>query len=396
MKTTKLSDCKTLDDFNEFSKRVHVNGKSAGRSFTYVNPDNGRKRSYSMNQIVHQFDKCIKTSKKTATNNLCAEVNEGLDAIDQWNAEADRRTNTSLLLPRKWLGNGWYSLTHLGKNKNKTLAKIRAAYPKVLANIPQLPSDVINLISLALKGNANESDILAFAGVNKASYARHLETEAENDAIIEKYGILGRKQWQAFGVEIGNPPPLPEGVEEIMESDCPIWAGKKVMDTHALVLMPETIDGKPLTLKSIETFIKKTFRTPCEFHDAVITELGDNPSGKSYWFIMTKEPISGSLNKKYINQEALVADLSLNSLVDYEVPLVLEAIVLEIALTLKNKDTRLYKYHFFTRCQETVQAYQYGYQVKVDNRIRGGMQIKLSHPLGNDDVHTGVAACRKF
>lgn len=130
MTVTSLNKCRSLDGFNHFSKHVQSDPISDGRSFVFTNPNNGKQRSYTMNQIVYQFEKCIKKSEKASLDNLPIKVHEGLKAIDQWNMTADQRTNTSMLLLRQLIGNLWFSIISGCWDKDETLDLIRAKYPR--------------------------------------------------------------------------------------------------------------------------------------------------------------------------------------------------------------------------------------------------------------------------
>lgn len=126
MTAISLNKCKTLDDFNNFSQYVQTDPISDGRSFVYTDPKSGKQRSYTMNQIVYQFEKCMNESKmKSSLNDFYRKTDKGVSSIDQWNADANKRTNTCLLFLREWIGNLWFSFTHEGWDKDETLEKIR-------------------------------------------------------------------------------------------------------------------------------------------------------------------------------------------------------------------------------------------------------------------------------
>jgi hypothetical protein len=61
--------------------------------------------------------------------------------------------------------------------------------------------------------------------------------------------FLGVEEWQrGFGVRVGVPPPMPEAItSELLNSKCPLHPGQLIKDTHILVLIPKTVDGKPYT-----------------------------------------------------------------------------------------------------------------------------------------------------
>ena len=65
------------------------------------------------------------------------------------------------------------------------------------------------------------------------------------------YCVIGKAELEKFLGEVGEEPPYPSKIKEILRSPCPYWSGCKVEQTHILVLIPETINGIPLTLKHL-------------------------------------------------------------------------------------------------------------------------------------------------
>ena len=55
--------------------------------------------------------------------------------------------------------------------------------------------------------------------------------------------FLGAAQWkEAFGVKVGAVPPIPNSITKaLLNSDCPIEPGKKIKETHILVLIPKSV-----------------------------------------------------------------------------------------------------------------------------------------------------------
>jgi len=65
--------------------------------------------------------------------------------------------------------------------------------------------------------------------------------------------FLGAKAWQAQGIDVGAEPPIPATITmELLESECPLHPGEKIKDTHPLVLMPKTVNGKPYTAVKLD------------------------------------------------------------------------------------------------------------------------------------------------
>ena len=68
---------------------------------------------------------------------------------------------------------------------------------------------------------------------------------------------FGKADWEKYFGEVGIEPPLPPNIHDILESSCPFWPAKKVKETHLLVLIPQTVNGKALTLDYLEQLIQK-------------------------------------------------------------------------------------------------------------------------------------------
>ena len=142
--------------------------------------------------------------------------------------------------------------------------------------------------------------------------------------LIEQLAF-GPKDWQLFFGEIGEVPPIPEGMAEILKSQCPFNPGKQVRDTHMLVLIPQTVDGQPFTLNLLQELIgnpKEKAASRSIYCDAVKDDLGDKQFGEAHWILMTKDIIPGSRNKTYDDQKQLVQEKEVDG---YELPSAIEA-----------------------------------------------------------------------
>lgn len=110
----------------------------------------------------------------------------------------------------------------------------------------------------------------------------------------------------------GKEPPLPSDIYEILKGPCPFWKavespfpfwegieGQRVEMSHMLVLIPATVNGKPLTLNSLREAFKNpknnspsiNYRT---YNQAIEKEFGEIPVGSSYWALITQEIIPSS------------------------------------------------------------------------------------------------------
>src|SRR3979490_1472708 len=112
--------------------------------------------------------------------------------------------------------------------------------------------------------------------------------------VIRREIAFGKAMWAKYFGDSGIEPPLPRTIPEILNSRCPFWPDKKVRQTHLLVLIPETVNGKPLTLKTLGELVQK----PLQGHSSkygyfTIGEYTDLPAPKSHWALMTRDVIQG-------------------------------------------------------------------------------------------------------
>lgn len=109
--------------------------------------------------------------------------------------------------------------------------------------------------------------------------------------------FLGAEAWRTQGIDVGAVPIMPLPItESLIESECPLHPGRKIKDTHLLVLVPETVNGEPYTaLKlhdlcavrkgSVEKLINQQYvwYTSWELRGWAVT-----PKVKSEWMLIPK------------------------------------------------------------------------------------------------------------
>lgn len=145
------------------------------------------------------------------------------------------------------------------------------------------------------------------------------------EKIIVRMFAFGKEKWAKYFGDIGEEPPLPPNIAEILQSPCPYFSDKTVAQTHMLVLIPKAVNGNPFTLKSLTELMQNPkeghkISFSYSFSEEVLKEHGDTQIKESYWVLMTKDPIPGSESRFYEEQNALIAgDLN------YQMPSVLEA-----------------------------------------------------------------------
>ena len=82
--------------------------------------------------------------------------------------------------------------------------------------------------------------------------------------------IINKNFWKEYyNIDIGEEPELPLELFKILQESCPFWGHYKnkksgeflrVSDTHLLVLIPKTVNGKPLTLKLLDELIRNPIK----------------------------------------------------------------------------------------------------------------------------------------
>ncbi len=204
---------------------------------------------------------------------------------------------------------------------------------------------------------------------------------------------FGKKEWETYFGDVGQVPPLPKDIHKTLKSRCPFRPEETVEKTHMLVLIPKTVNGKPLTLKTLDELVK----APKAGHatqyryiwEKIINEHGDQATAQPHWVLMTKDVVPESRNKSYVDQQALIAECAKKTNINYEVPCVLDTAIC-IFMHSISLGERLFtdKPWTYTRCQEKVQ----GYHIVVGGFSSAGLDVSLAL----DDVNVGVAALRKF
>jgi hypothetical protein len=219
---------------------------------------------------------------------------------------------------------------------------------------------------------------------------------------------FGAKQWkEVMGVDVGAEPPLPPDIYAMLADRCPFANnGKRVEETHILMLIPQTINGLPLNLQTFGELFKSKFpdvgnETGYRFVWHPILQNCLNQE-RSRWVLMTRDVLHSSRAKSYFKQKTLVENLGQKK---YEIPSALEAVVcilMEFArgrgqpggqLRLLGNDPWTY-----TRCQDFVMGYRVivsGFApASLPGSLPGGLVVQGED--GYNIARFGVAALRKL
>jgi hypothetical protein len=124
---------------------------------------------------------------------------------------------------------------------------------------------------------------------------------------------FGKAKWELYFGDVGDEPPLPPDIHEILEGPCPFFPGKKLKKTHMLILIPKEVNKKALTLNSLEELIKNPKKgVPSKYNYdmgqntlVIKKEYGDVPIQASYWALITRDVFPESMKLYDLNKNGL-------------------------------------------------------------------------------------------
>ena len=113
--------------------------------------------------------------------------------------------------------------------------------------------------------------------------------------------IFGEACWKKHFGDIGLAPPLPLNIQDILDSPSPYHREKTVKETHILVLIPETLNGTPLSFERVHKLLPEGFYGEiAEMNNtanARAISIDPIPVTPSHWALMTPEPVPASLGQ---------------------------------------------------------------------------------------------------
>lgn len=160
---------------------------------------------------------------------------------------------------------------------------------------------------------------------------------------------FGKEAWEDYFGAVDEEPALPDNINEILNSDCPFCLGKKIKETHLLVMIPSTVNNEPFTLHQLRPLSrnpKKGNLSDCVYNSKIkslMKDLGREVALQPYWILMTRKVVENdtrnslSLKDKYP---------------EYDYPKVLEAATVILTHYVRNGEW-LYEEEF-TYCQEVI------------------------------------------
>ena len=208
---------------------------------------------------------------------------------------------------------------------------------------------------------------------------------------IFKDKAFGKKEWERYFGDVGIEPPLPANIEKILNEPCSFWPDKKVKETHLLVLIPNTVNGKPFTMNYLGELIQKPksgHSTKYKYYSDYIKEAVGDKSYPSHWLLMTRDIIPGSKYKGYSKCSDMIANHRRKTGKPYELPYLLEATA-SILMHYVKTGERLYPNDpwTYTFSQDVNKAKD---SLGVGGFVAGGLFVDYDYGV------LGVVSCRKF
>ena len=169
--------------------------------------------------------------------------------------------------------------------------------------------------------------------------------------------VFDRTLWNFYFGDVGIAPTLPSDLLEILQSPCPFFSGKSVEETHKLILVPKTINGKTTTLNTL-TQISTTsqyanlYRFNSNIDNKTKNLFGEHFIRESYWLLITPKNIPGSTSLSYEEQKDLVTKCP-----SYSMPSAIEMSILTLVESIQsapNQDSA--STATFTRCQDFIHS----------------------------------------
>jgi hypothetical protein len=223
----------------------------------------------------------------------------------------------------------------------------------------------------------------------------------DEDVRLLALKTLGEVEWKHYFGEVGPAPDLPISMTAILDSTCPFWPGKKVRDTHLLVLIPAKVNGQPFSLNLLSDLIQHPnnggHKARYSYYNShVQAQIGAESPSVSYWLLMTRDVLPGSRNKTYADHKKIVAAHASRSSLPYELPKALEAATTILTHHVRNGE-RLYSNSPWTvaSCQELISYRSGEYPVVIGGFAPSGLDV-YDVGISPDNESRGVAGCRKF
>ena len=256
-------------------------------------------------------------------------------------------------------------------------------------NLKRLHIHVPKLRVLKADNNANLKEIVVESPLAELNIDNcPLLTE-----VVFRNKAFGKKEWERYFGDVGIEPSLPENIEEILNEPCSFWPDKNVKETHLLVLIPNTVNGKAFTMNYLGELIQKPksgHLTKYKFYSDYAKESVGDKSYPSHWVLMTRYIIPGSRYSNYSECSDTIANHRKKTGLPYELPHLLGATA-SILMHYVKTGERLYTDDpwTYTYSQDVDKV---NYPLGVGGFAPGGLSVSGYCRIGG----LGVAGCQKF
>mgnify|MGYP000101852586 FL=1 len=240
--------------------------------------------------------------------------------------------------------------------------------------------------SLEIFSYLNVEDALNLRLVSK-EWKNRAEEENGGKSILEKINVVrahlfGKERWlYETGLKLKEPYLPWQYAYELLNASCPFWEGRKIYQTHTLVMMVPNI--------SLEEFEDQIFpnvnRDPKPFyrefspHFAEI--IKEKQLDEASWVLFTNQLIEGTQGKSISDQE-----LVLKKYIEYRAPTIVEAVICIFARYVMEGECEFgVKPLTYVRCAEVIKDWP----VCIGGFEKGGLEISGSFYFGAG--HEGIA-----
>ena len=215
--------------------------------------------------------------------------------------------------------------------------------------------------------------------------------------------FLGAAEWmKGFNVDVGAVPPIPETItRKLLITDCPIEPGKKIKETHILVLIPKSVDGEPYSaLKLDELCSTKKGSGHKLIYDGADWETAwkEQPYASSHqtaseWVLIPKgdpDPAKVATDKHFRGKNIAAQDVVLRDhYKEYREVKTLEVMTMALLYDLTHKERLLPDY---VRCEEPKAS---GGRVCVGGFDANGLKVRGGNGVNGHGL-IGRALARKL
>lgn len=185
---------------------------------------------------------------------------------------------------------------------------------------------------------------------------------------------FGKAQWETYFGDIGEEPPLPSNIQTILNQPCPIFTGAKISESHILTLIPRTVNGEPLTIRSLGELVKNPREGSStqyrSISNRILEEHGDCPTEHSHWVLMTKTVLP-TMKDYYKDNEDLIADIARHTGNSYVIPKLLEAAISVLMHHVRTGERLLSWPSTYIHCQEQAD----GFQTRIGDFSLAGLDV---------------------